>query len=346
MHKKILTLENITDDTILTIEDMKNLVKNKIFPQSSTGESSHTKINKFINSIKKQDPQQCSVQDVCSKNINVKGINYSNWQKFYQGKPIPENTFNAFCQVLDLEPDQIAYKPDNTTELEDKLKLFNHEIQIDVLSRYVNQHKNAFLISNNCLYSRCWMLHRLKKAIETCFNENKINKCSVIPLNGFSQYIHTPLTNIIAEFKSKFHQHKIYEKLKREHIIIVINIDHYCCDIKNIQEIYDNFYKIMYEARSPDNLGHLLMFLLATDKNLQNQLQNQSYIHENIIELPNADYRPYHLINLLNMEELMANEIINKCQNNAQELLVELYKYLNIDRNLTTLKIWSNYPWN
>ncbi|QYX31561.1 hypothetical protein [Sphaerospermopsis torques-reginae] len=349
--QKILKKNDITEETTLTLEELNSL-KKEIYPQSSTGNSSYTQINNFINTLKRKQIKECTVQEVYAQEINVKGINYANWQKFYNGNPIPEVAFKAFCQVLHLDPNDIAdksesgvSKSDSATELEEQLKLFNHEPQIDTLANNVSEGR-VFLISNDCLYGRSWMLHRLEKAIKTCFDETKINKCSVITLNEFSQNTHTPVEKTINDWKSNFHKHKIYDKLKKEHIIIVVNVDYYCYDLSSFQKIC-NFYKTMYEARSPDNPGHLLMFLLATDKNLQNQLQNGSYIHENIIELPKADYHSSHLMNLKlpDMQESIAKEIINKCQNNAQQLLCELYQRLNIPRDPTTLKIWSNYPW-
>lgn len=98
----------------------------------------------------------------------------------------------------------------------------------------------------------------------------------------------------------------------------------------------------MYQAKSPDNDGQLLMFLLAKDCNLQ----NRSSINNNIIELQKADYNSSHLTQLLNMEKSMADSIIDHCQNNAKNLLIKLYEHLKINRDPATLKIWSNYPWN
>ena len=203
--------------------------------------------------------------------------------------------------------------------------------------------KNTFLISNDCLYSRSWMLHRLEKAIESCFlqTKTKINKYSIITLNSSSENIHTQLSTSITNFKSIFHKNDIYNKLKQQHIILVINIDHYCYDIENINKIYD-FHQTMYQAKSPDNDGQLLMFLLAKDCNLQ----NRSSINNNIIELQKADYNSSHLTQLLNMEKSMADSIIYDCQNNAKNLLIKLYEHLKINRDPATLKIWSNYPWN
>ena len=325
--------------------------------------STHSDINKSSRDIVRIYIDQVSVpiqldeflRDLEDKQVTAFQLTDANWRTFCTGKDarkskqkgqeklLPESVFNAFCKILGLNPDEIAYKPDNTIELEDKLKLFNHERQINLLIEKVQDGKNTFLISNDCLYSRSWMLHRLEKAIESCFlqTKTKINKYSIITLNSSSENIHTQLSTSITNFKSIFHKNDIYNKLKQQHIILVINIDHYCYDIENINKIYD-FHQTMYQAKSPDNDGQLLMFLLAKDCNLQ----NRSSINNNIIELQKADYNSSHLTQLLNMEKSMADSIIDHCQNNAKNLLIKLYEHLKINRDPATLKIWSNYPWN
>ena len=288
---------------------------------SNISKSSRDIVRTYIEQVKAPIQLDNFLRDLEDKQVTAFQLTDANWRTFCTGKDarkskqkgqeklLPESVFNAFCKILGLNPDEIAYKPDNTIELEDKLKLFNHERQINLLIEKVQDGKNTFLISNDCLYSRSWMLHRLS----------------------------TSITN----FKSIFHKNDIYNKLKQQHIILVINIDHYCYDIENINKIYD-FHQTMYQAKSPDNDGQLLMFLLAKDCNLQ----NRSLINNNIIELQKADYNSSHLTQLLNMEKSMADSIIYDCQNNAKNLLIKLYEHLKINRDPATLKIWSNYPWN
>ena len=322
---------------------------------SNISKSSRDIVRTYIEQVKAPIQLDNFLRDLEDKQVTAFQLTDANWRTFCTGKDarkskqkgqeklLPESVFNAFCEILGLNPDEIAYKPDNTIELEDKLKLFNHERQINLLIEKVQDGKNTFLISNDCLYSRSWMLHRLEKAIESCFlqTKTKINKYSIITLNSSSENIHTQLSTSITNFKSIFHKNDIYNKLKQQHIILVINIDHYCYDIENINEIY-YFHQTMYQAKSPDNDGQLLMFLLAKDCNLQ----NRSSINNNIIELQKADYNSSHLTQLLNMEKSMADSIIYDCQNNAKNLLIKLYEHLKINRDPATLKIWSNYPWN
>ena len=322
---------------------------------SNISKSSRDIVRTYIEQVKAPIQLDNFLRDLEDKQVTAFQLTDANWRTFCTGKDarkskqkgqeklLPESVFNAFCEILGLNPDEIAYKPDNTIELEDKLKLFNHERQINLLIEKVQDGKNTFLISNDCLYSRSWMLHRLEKAIESCFlqTKTKINKYSIITLNSSSENIHTQLSTSITNFKSIFHKNDIYNKLKQQHIILVINIDHYCYDIENINKIYD-FHQTMYQAKSPDNDGQLLMFLLAKDCNLQ----NRSSINNNIIELQKADYNSSHLTQLLNMEKSMADSIIYDCQNNAKNLLIKLYEHLKINRDPATLKIWSNYPWN
>ena len=322
---------------------------------SNISKSSRDIVRTYIEQVKAPIQLDNFLRDLEDKQVTAFQLTDANWRTFCTGKDarkskqkgqeklLPESVFNAFCKILGLNPDEIAYKPDNTIELEDKLKLFNHERQINLLIEKVQDGKNTFLISNDCLYSRSWMLHRLEKAIESCFlqTKTKINKYSIITLNSSSENIHTQLSTSITNFKSIFHKNDIYNKLKQQHIILVINIDHYCYDIENINKIYD-FHQTMYQAKSPDNDGQLLMFLLAKDCNLQ----NRSSINNNIIELQKADYNSSHLTQLLNMEKSMADSIIYDCQNNAKNLLIKLYEHLKINRDPATLKIWSNYPWN
>ncbi|MBO1056314.1 MAG: hypothetical protein HEQ27_07210 [Dolichospermum sp. JUN01] len=322
---------------------------------SNISQSSRDIVRTYIEQVKAPIQLDNFLRDLEGKQVTAFQLTDANWRTFCTGKDarkskqkgqeklLPESVFNAFCEILRLNPDEIAYKPDNTIELEDKLKLFNHERQINLLIEKVQDGKNTFLISNDCLYSRSWMLHRLEKAIESCFlqTKTKINKYSIITLNSSSENIHTQLSTSITNFKSIFHKNDIYNKLKQQHIILVINIDHYCYDIENINKIYD-FHQTMYQAKSPDNDGQLLMFLLAKDCNLQ----NRSSINNNIIELQKADYNSSHLTQLLNMEKSMADSIIDHCQNNAKNLLIKLYEHLKINRDPATLKIWSNYPWN
>ena len=322
---------------------------------SNISKSSRDIVRTYIEQVKAPIQLDNFLRDLEDKQVTAFQLTDANWRTFCTGKDarkskekgqeklLPESVFNAFCKILGLNPDEIAYKPDNTIELEDKLKLFNHERQINLLIEKVQDGKNTFLISNDCLYSRSWMLHRLEKAIESCFlqTKTKINKYSIITLNSSSENIHTQLSTSITNFKSIFHKNDIYNKLKQQHIILVINIDHYCYDIENINEIY-YFHQTMYQAKSPDNDGQLLMFLLAKDCNLQ----NRSSINNNIIELQKADYNSSHLTQLLNMEKSMADSIIYDCQNNAKNLLIKLYEHLKINRDPATLKIWSNYPWN
>lgn len=322
---------------------------------SNISKSSRDIVRTYIEQVKAPIQLDNFLRDLEDKQVTAFQLTDANWRTFCTGKDarkskqkgqeklLPESVFNAFCEILGLNPDEIAYKPDNTIELEDKLKLFNHERQINLLIEKVQDGKNTFLISNDCLYSRSWMLHRLEKAIESCFlqTKTKINKYSIITLNSSSENIHTQLSTSITNFKSIFHKNDIYNKLKQQHIILVINIDHYCYEIENIDKIYD-FHQTMYQAKSPDNDGQLLMFLLAKDCNLQ----NRSSINNNIIELQKADYNSSHLTQLLNMEKSMADSIIDHCQNNAKNLLIKLYEHLKINRDPATLKIWSNYPWN
>ncbi|MTJ55633.1 hypothetical protein FJR38_24670 [Anabaena sp. UHCC 0253] len=286
-----------------------------------------------------------------NKRVTAFQLTDANWRTFCTGKDsrkskekgqeklLPESVFNAFCKFLGLNPSHIVYKPDNTTDLEEKLKLFNHEIQIDLLIKNAPATEcKAFLISNDCLYSRSWMLHRLEKAI--CDNINKINKCSIITLNNFSENLYLQLDQSIERFINIFHENKLYDKLKKEHIILVINIKSYCYDINNIQKIY-GFYKTMYDARPRNYDGYLLMFLLAKDSDFSN-LNNCRDINEYIIQLPKANYDLSHLTKFLEKE----NIIIDNCQNNGKNLLIKIYQQSKIDKDPTTLKIWSNYPWN
>lgn len=296
--------------------------------------------------------------------VRTKGVTIENYRAFLQGKiEIEESVFIAFWKALEIKENwEDCVEKDKTAIILTHLKSFNHKSQVRVISENLLSQENqvrAFLFSNQCSYSRNWMLRRIEHEINEFLGRVKVQG-----LNKDSISFRVPP----SELESRFEKHRSTD-FSQTTLILTLYIDQYFKE--DIEKIINDFWKPVLQKAKEKRQNSVFLFLISRN-DWEEKLRENPILLEYIAQLPCPSFtsdelydevllkiarnlpfqdQPSRDVDVLRnlVEKLMNEDQINDQQNaninptHTLNLLQGICKHFNCSFNDFNRQ-WQNYP--
>jgi hypothetical protein len=308
--------------------------------------------------------------------VRTKGATIEHYRAFLQGKiEIEKSVFIAFWKALEIKENWEEFvEEDKNDIISTHLTSFNHKSQVRVISEHLLSQENqvrAFLFSNQCSYSRTWMLRRIEHEITEFLPRVKVeglNKSLPVTRRVKVEGLNKSLTANLEELNSRFEKHRSTD-FSRKTLILTLHIDNY---FQDIEIIINDYWKPVLQKAKEQRPNSVFLFLISKRNDWKEKLRENPILLEYIAQLPCPSFTSKELYDevllkialdlqvqyptrdvdlLKKLAKTLMNEYEENYQQNAsiddpthtRNLLEGIYKHFNCSPSDFDRQ-WKNYP--